>query len=163
MNIWPSGFNHHAYYYHCVRHSGIPSSPAPIAIRACVRRVAILYLKDWALLRCILLSIMRCALSILEKLLNPCVGANSYKMSNESGKRRGIPDPRTFTVVSIPLTATKGRCGWPSTILTTEPSPSYIPCIAPVFLRHMKKFPSSEPEVTNSSLGPKKFTAGYIH
>src|ERR1700691_5822979 len=41
---------------------------------------------------------------------------------------------------------------------TTLPSPSRIPCIFPVAFLHMKKFPSSEPDVTYSSLGPRKFT-----
>jgi hypothetical protein len=41
---------------------------------------------------------------------------------------------------------------------TTLLSPSRIPCNFPVAFLHIKKFPSSEPDVTYSSLGPRKFT-----
>lgn len=41
---------------------------------------------------------------------------------------------------------------------TTLPSPSRIPCNLPVDFFHMKKFPSSEPDVIYSSQGPRKFT-----
>lgn len=41
---------------------------------------------------------------------------------------------------------------------TTAPSPSKISRSFPDSLSHTKRFPSSEPETTNSSLGPRKFT-----
>lgn len=64
----------------------------------------------------------------------------------------------TLTDVSIPLTARSAKCGWPSMTFTTALSPSYMPWRAPVALSQMKKLPSSDPETTHSSNGPRKLT-----